>query len=939
MSDFQQTDTDSIETIPPVGRGFQWIWAIVLVCLVWVGFSQWSSIKESIGAVSQGSWPWLIPASLLIVLYYWLYAVLYWSAFRCFGVYSAPARLVGLVLGSIAVSVAAPGGAAIGGALFVGDAKRRGQSGAKAAAGALLVVVAELLGVACISIAGIDALLRQWASKGALWGALLLVAFVAAMIALLTIGLWAPDRLQRIIQRFANISDKITARMNLKFRFDEDRRKKLSDDLISCSEALRERPIQAITTLGISMVMFGVLLLSLALLFPAFGENPMSSDGVQKLCAGFVVGMFFWIVSPTPQGIGIVEGAMTLTFIKMGMSRPHALLISLSFRALAFWLPMLSGLFFLKWNHPQAKGTSSFSRSRSVLAISVMIGAMGVVNLVSAVRPGILSRVHLIHQYLPLEITHGSRLAAALAGFALLLLARGLARRKRTAWALASVVLFLSVITHLAKALDYEEATLAAILMVWLVSSRSKFYASSDPPSVAQAIKVTIAAALFTLAYGVTGLWFLDHYFKENYGFRAAVMQTLAMFTFGGDTLTPTHPFGVYFRSSIYGVAVGTFTYSLLMILRPVVYQQIATDAERDRAANIVENFGKSPLARYALFNDKRYFFSESGSVIAYTLNGRTAVALGDPIGSSDDVSDAVKGFTQYCQERDWRVGFYETLPDNLKIYEKCGYHELCMGHDAIVLLNEFTLAGGSNKQIRWSVNRFAKLGYRVEVLAPPYGEELIAKLRGVSDEWLTTMNGAEKRFSLGWFDEAYLQTCRIMVVLDPDLQVTAFANILPTYGDNETTIDLMRRRANAENYTMEYLFVKLLEWAKESGYKRFNLGLSPLSGVGSNPDDPAMERVLNYVYENLNQFYSFKGLHTFKSKFKPTWEPRYLIYTGAALPQIALAAVSANSGGKYLQGFAGGVKAYLAARKVKKTACPEAQKPAANAGENKTEE
>ena len=90
----------------------------------------------------------------------------------------------------------------------------------------------------------------------------------------------------------------------------------------------------------------------------------------------------------------------------------------------------------------------------------------------------------------------------------------------------------------------------------------------------------------------------------------------------------------------------------------------------------------------------------------------------------------------------------------------------------------------------------------------------------------------------------------------------------------------------------------ELIEWARSQGYDTLDLGLSALSGVGQHPDDPAIERVMHFVYENINQFYNFKGLHEFKQKFHPHWSPRYLVYPRQVdLPAVWLAVVQANSG------------------------------------------
>ncbi len=159
-------------------------------------------------------------------------------------------------------------------------------------------------------------------------------------------------------------------------------------------------------------------------------------------------------------------------------------------------------------------------------------------------------------------------------------------------------------------------------------------------------------------------------------------------------------------------------------------------------------------------------------------------------------------------------------------------------------------------------------------------------------------MHGSEKRFSLGWFEDDYIRNSLVMAVHSPGGSISAFANINPEYQRNEASIDLMRHRPDAENGTMDFLFVSLFLWARSMGYETFNLGLSGLSGVGETPGDPAMERALHYVYEHVNQFYNFKGLHKFKEKFHPIWSPRYLIYPGpGSLLPVALALIQADSG------------------------------------------
>jgi phosphatidylglycerol lysyltransferase len=105
----------------------------------------------------------------------------------------------------------------------------------------------------------------------------------------------------------------------------------------------------------------------------------------------------------------------------------------------------------------------------------------------------------------------------------------------------------------------------------------------------------------------------------------------------------------------------------------------------------------------------------------------------------------------------------------------------------------------------------------------------------------------------------------------------------------------------------MEFLFTKMLQWAKEKGYATFSLGLSAIVGVGEKTDDLRVEQALHTIAEYVSRFYNFKGLHNFKEKFHPRWEPRYLIYPGAAsLPPVLATLLQVHSGKNFLWKYLG---------------------------------
>ncbi|KAF3890196.1 MULTISPECIES: phosphatidylglycerol lysyltransferase domain-containing protein [Nostocales] len=536
-----------------------------------------------------------------------------------------------------------------------------------------------------------------------------------------------------------------------------------------------------------------------------------------------------------------------------------------------------------------------------------LTGLVGVVNLVSAVTPNLHDRTYWLKEFFPFDIRASGHIFAALTGFILLTLATNLLRRKRVAWLLTIGLLVISIASHLIKGLDYEESLLSGVLLVQLLLMRHLFKARSDRPSIAQGVKVLLGALLFTLAYGTIGFYLLDGKFSETFNWSEAIGQTLAMFfTEDNAGLQPTTRFGEFFANSIYIIAASTITYALFMLLRPVFLRNTATLRERQQAREIVEKYGRSSLAALTLLSDKSYFFSPSGkSAIAYVPKGRGAIALGDPIGPPEDCKEVITSFQIFCQQNDWYPAFYQILPDNIDIYKSLGFQILKIGEEAIVDLHSFTLQGKAGKNLRTSVNRMTKLGYEVQFFQPPIDHNFLRQLKSVSEEWLQMVQGSEKKFSLGWFDEDYLRQCEIAAVLSSQGEIVAFANILSEYQLNEMTLDLMRYRKSAEHGTMDFLFISMFQHYKEQGYDGFNIGLSALAGVGKTQESRRLEKVLHYLYNHLERFYNFQGLHMYKDKFHPRWEPRYLIYPNlATLPDIVVALIRADSGDRLLDYF-----------------------------------
>lgn len=218
------------------------------------------------------------------------------------------------------------------------------------------------------------------------------------------------------------------------------------------------------------------------------------------------------------------------------------------------------------------------------------------------------------------------------------------------------------------------------------------------------------------------------------------------------------------------------------------------------------------------------------------------------------------------------------------------------IGEEAVIDLTAFSLAGGDWVKLRRSINRAERDGLSFEMLPPEAVPPVMRELGHVSDLWLSTQNASEKGFSLGTFREDYVRSTPVAIIR-LEGRIVAFANVLTTQ-EGHAFIDLMRSLPDAHRGTMDLLFVRLMEALKQAGFTRLNLGMAPLSGLSDNVRAPLWNRIGHQVFEKGERFYNFKGVKTFKSKFDPEWQPRYLTVGGIGLPVSAMLDVTLLIGG-----------------------------------------
>ena len=286
--------------------------------------------------------------------------------------------------------------------------------------------------------------------------------------------------------------------------------------------------------------------------------------------------------------------------------------------------------------------------------------------------------------------------------------------------------------------------------------------------------------------------------------------------------------------------------------------------------------------AALAFLGDKYlYWYQEDGQdkvVFQFAIENNKCVVMSDPLAHSGYLEKGLSQFLAEAEDANISVIFYEVNQETTLLLHEYGYDFMKFGETAQVSLDEFTTEGKHGKKFRTVVNKLENKGYQFQVLQPPFDKKMLNTLKEISDSWLDGRQ--EKGFSLGYFDEKYIQLAPIALVSDEEDNIQAFVTFLASNGPNEASIDLMRYDLKtAPNGIMDYLFVKLLLHFKEEGVTFFDLGMAPLSNVGTEKHSFLQEKVAYLIYAFTNRFYSFSGLRQYKQKFNPIWSPRYVAY------------------------------------------------------------
>ncbi|MEU7467471.1 phosphatidylglycerol lysyltransferase domain-containing protein [Streptomyces sp. NPDC044984] len=486
-------------------------------------------------------------------------------------------------------------------------------------------------------------------------------------------------------------------------------------------------------------------------------------------------------------------------------------------------------------------------------------------------------------------------------------------RRKRAAWILNLALsgLFLALVCFAMTfpqwrrhPQNWVSLFLTAAFVVALLAGRREFYAKGDRsnPKLAAVVAVGGLATASLLA------WFLVTATNQTsqaghpttterwrYGTWQLITVTVDKSRFPGITV----PHWANVTINMLGTAlVFTVAYAAFRARRAV---DPLTENDDKQLRALLELHGeRDSLGYFSLRRDKSTVWSPTGkAAVAYRVVGGVSLASGDPIGDPEAWPGAITPWLAEARAHGWVPAVMGASEEAGTVYARHGLDALELGDEAIVDVADFTLEGRAMRTVRQAHNRVRRAGYTVRIRRhEDVTADEMARLVERADDW---RDGATERgfsMALGRLGDPEDGRCVMVECYDVDGTLRALLSFVP-WGPHGLSLDLMRRDRDSDNGLMEYMVIELLRRAGEIDTTQVSLNFAMFRSVferGARLGAGPVLRMWRSLLSFFSRWWQIESLYRANAKYRPIWEPRFLLFEKSAdLPRIGLASARAE--------------------------------------------
>ncbi|MFG3363697.1 phosphatidylglycerol lysyltransferase domain-containing protein [Streptomyces sp. NPDC090032] len=486
-------------------------------------------------------------------------------------------------------------------------------------------------------------------------------------------------------------------------------------------------------------------------------------------------------------------------------------------------------------------------------------------------------------------------------------------RRKRAAWILNLVLsglflLLFIVVMFFPEVSRYPQNWISLVLTAAFVAAlllgRREFYAKGDRSNAKLAAAVGIGGLLVTSLFAaflvtVTNQAHDGHHSTFLERWRYGTLRLISVATdesrFPGITSPNWVNVVINILSTLLLLAVAYAAFRSRKAVDP-----ITPDDEAKLRALLDKVGDRDSLSYFALRREKSVVWSPTGkAAVAYRVVGGVSLASGDPIGDPEAWPGAIAPWLVQAREHGWIPAVMGASEEAGTIYARHGLDALELGDEAIVETGEFTLEGRAMRTVRQAYNRVKRAGYEVRIRRhEDIPADEMTYLLQRADDW---RDGATERgfsMALGRLGDPGDGRCVMLECTDGKDELKAVLSFVP-WGPEGLSLDLMRRDRDSENGLMEFMVIELLQRAEEIGITQVSLNFAMFRSVferGSRLGAGPVLRLWRSLLSFFSRWWQIESLYRANAKYRPIWEPRFLLFEKSAdLPRIGLASARAE--------------------------------------------
>ena len=320
--------------------------AVVLLLTIVFVLTRMADIEQVVRTFQRGDARWLALGVVVHAVALLNSGILLHAVYQVLGMQEKVGRLTLVGVASSFFTVVTSSGGWGGLAVFIGDGRRRGLPAGRVAVAAAMYYLYDFLSALVVISLGLVVLFRRHRLEaGEVAAAVILAVYAIVLAVWLYLGFRAPERLGRILESAGRLINRILRPIVRREYIDVSRARHVALDMGAGLDNARRSPQGMILSIALALSHKALLISVLFLVFMAF-QQPFS---VGTLIAGFGLGYLFMVVTPTPAGIGFVEGLLTLALNGLGVPLASAAVITLAYRGITLWLMLAYGMIAFRW--------------------------------------------------------------------------------------------------------------------------------------------------------------------------------------------------------------------------------------------------------------------------------------------------------------------------------------------------------------------------------------------------------------------------------------------------------------------------------------------------------------------------------------------------------------------------------------------------------------